>query len=66
MAPFERRWLSAREAGIYLGIHPQTVFDLCRRGLIPSIRIGGSRRIDLLKLNAFLEAQIERQARKRK
>jgi excisionase family DNA binding protein len=66
MAAFERRWLSAKEAGIYLGLHPQTVFDLCRRGVISSVRIGGSRRIDLRKLNEFLERQIDRQDRSKR
>ena len=63
--PFERRWVSAKEAGTYLGLHPQTVFDLCRRGVISRVRIGGSRRIDLRKLDVFLEGQIERQARRK-
>lgn len=64
--PFERRWVSAKEAGVYLSLHSQTLFALCRRGVIPSVRIGGSRRIDLRKLDAFLESQVERQARRKR
>ena len=58
---FERRWISAEEASIYLGgLHSQTVFDLCYRGILPSAKIGGSRRIDRRRLDEFMEAQVER------
>ena len=52
-----RRWISCREAGEYLGLSAKHVSELCLRGTIPSIKIGGSRRIDLKKLEAGLEKQ---------
>jgi excisionase family DNA binding protein len=54
----ERRWISCREAGEYLGLSAKHVDELCLRGEIPSLKIGGSRRIDLKALEAGLERQI--------
>jgi excisionase family DNA binding protein len=54
----ERRWLTCKEAGEYLGLKPKTVDDLCLRGEIPSVKIGGSRRVDLKALEAGLERQL--------
>jgi excisionase family DNA binding protein len=55
-----RRWISCREAGLYLGLSAKHVNDLCLRGVIPSVKVGGSRRIDLKKLEAGLEGQEKR------
>jgi len=55
-----RRWISCREAGEYLGLSAKHVNDLCLRGIIPSIKIGGSRRIDLKALEAGLEKREKR------
>jgi len=53
----ERRWLTVKEAGQYLNLSPKTISDFCLRGLIPSIKLGHSRRIDLKALEAKLERQ---------
>jgi excisionase family DNA binding protein len=55
--PFPRRWISPKEAGVYLSLHPQTIYQLIYEGKLPAARVGGSVRIDLTKLNAFLEGQ---------
>jgi len=55
-----RRWISCREAGLYLGLSAKHVSELCLRGVIPSIKIGGSRRVDLKSLEAGLERQEQR------
>lgn len=52
-----RRWISALECSEYLNLHIQTIFSLIYQGKIPSAKIGRSRRIDLTKLNGFLEGQ---------
>jgi excisionase family DNA binding protein len=57
--PIERRWLSIREAAAYLGVHPKTCYDWAARGLLPAARIGGTRRVDRLALDADLERQIQ-------
>jgi len=60
----EKRWLKISEAAAYLGIHPQTCYDLCARGELPSIRVGRSVRVDQRALDANLERQ--EQARRAK
>lgn len=57
---FPRRFISPKECGEYLGLHTQTIFSLIYQKKIPSVKIGRSRRIDLTKLNAFLEGQTRR------
>ena len=53
----ERRWVSCKIAGEILSLSAKHVNDLCLRGIIPSIKLGHSRRIDLRKLEAQLERQ---------
>ena len=50
-----RRWIDCREAALYLKLNAKHVSDLCLKGIIPSVKIGGSRRIDLKRLEAGLE-----------
>lgn len=64
--PFERRWISPAEAAEYLSLHQQTIFDLCYRGVLPSIKLAGSRRVDRRKLDEFMEKQLERAAKRRR
>ena len=61
----ERRWISCREAGEILSLSPKTVDDYCLRGLLPSIRIGHSRRIDRKALELGLEKQLADHGTKR-
>jgi excisionase family DNA binding protein len=58
--PFPRRWISPRETSEYLGLHLQTIFRLIYENKLPAARVGRSVRIDLTKLNAFLEGQTQR------
>jgi excisionase family DNA binding protein len=52
-----RRWLKISEAAAYLSVHSKTVYDWAARGLLPMARIGGTRRVDRLALDAGLERQ---------
>lgn len=54
----ERSWINCKEAAEYLGLKPKTVYDFCLSGKIPSVKIGGSRRVDLKALEAGLEKQL--------
>ena len=51
-----KRWISVRECAEYLGLHEQTISSLCNRGAIPSVKLAGSRRIDVRRLDELLEA----------
>jgi len=55
-----RRWLTIAEAASYLGIHGKTAYIWAARGVLPAARIGGTIRVDLLKLDEFLERQIQK------
>ena len=58
---FEKRWLTVRETGELYGLHPKTVFLLCRQRKIPHTRIPSARggrgqvRIDRLGFDKLLE-----------
>jgi len=59
----ERRWLSIAEASAAYGLHTKTLYELCRRQLVPHSRIPslrggrGQLRIDRVRLDEMLEAQ---------
>jgi hypothetical protein len=59
---FERRWLTIPEAAEFYGLHPKSLYVLCRQRLIPftrlpSLRGGrGQLRIDRKRLDEQLEA----------
>jgi hypothetical protein len=59
---FERRWLTIPEAAEAYGLHPKSLYVLCRNRLIPftrlpSLRGGrGQLRIDRKRLDEQLEA----------
>jgi len=59
----ERRWLTIPEASAAYGLHVKTLYELCRRQLVPHSRIPSLRggrgmvRIDARKFNEMLEAQ---------
>jgi len=55
----ELRWLRISEAAAYLSIHPKTAYDWAARGLLPTARIGGTRRVDRIALDAGLERQVQ-------
>ena len=64
--PISRRWVSCRECAEYLGLSAKHVSELCLRGEIPSVKIGGSRRIDLKAFEAGIEKQLaSREVRKK-
>lgn len=54
--------LSVKEAAALLGIGRSTLYRLIERGEIPSVHIGGSRRIPLSAAHEFVEALLERSA----
>jgi len=61
MSQTERRWISVREAAVIYSLHPKSVYQLCRRRLIPHTRIPSLRggrgqvRIDRPALDQMLE-----------
>jgi excisionase family DNA binding protein len=59
MNPPARRWISVSEAAAYLGLHPHGVRKMIYRGTIPAVHVGRSVRVDLKRLEAQLEAQLE-------
>jgi excisionase family DNA binding protein len=55
MPPFPKRWISPKEAGEYLSLSTAGVRRLMARGIIPSVKLGHSRRFDLRELEVKLE-----------
>jgi excisionase family DNA binding protein len=54
-----RRYLSVNETAGYIGLSACTVRRLIDKEELPAVRIGRNVRIDLKKLEAQLEAQLE-------
>ncbi len=52
-------FMTAQQVGELLQIHVKTVYDLAYRGVIPSIKVGGSRRFPRKQLLESLDAQAE-------
>ena len=46
--------LKVEEAAQLLSLSRKTIYDLIRRGELASLKIGGSRRIPLTELHAFI------------
>jgi excisionase family DNA binding protein len=57
------RWLSVKEAASRLGVHEITLYRLIARGQAPAAKLGRKVLIDWQKLEAELEAQINRRAK---
>lgn len=55
----EKRWISPREAALYLGVHLMTIYGWINAEKIPAARIGRLVRVDLRALDGILEAQAE-------
>jgi len=59
----ERRWLTIPEAAKLYSLHPKSLYQLCKKRLVPFTRIPslrggrGQLRIDAKKFNEQLEAQ---------
>jgi len=60
-----RRWLTIREAAAFLSVNPKTVSSWCLTHRLPAARIGGRGpwRVDRLKVEQALEAQINKDIR---
>lgn len=52
-----KRFITPREAGEYLTLNVKTVYSLAARGRLPVVRFGRQLRIDLAKLNDYIETQ---------
>ncbi|WP_447601034.1 helix-turn-helix domain-containing protein [Nitrospira sp. Nam80] len=57
----DKRLLSAREAGRYLGISHRTVWTWAQIGWLPAIHMGRRVLFDRLQLDAVIERQKEQQ-----
>ena len=53
-APASKLILKVEEAAHLLSLSRKTLYDLMRRGELASVKIGGSRRIPLTALHAFI------------
>lgn len=53
--PLPDRLLTYRQAGEFLGVTDRTVWAMVDRGELPSVRFGGSVRIDPVDLRAFID-----------
>lgn len=47
--------LTVKQLARYLGVHEQTVYDMARKGELPSIRIGRSWRFDVEAVRTALD-----------
>jgi excisionase family DNA binding protein len=56
----ERRWLSIKETAEKLGLHPISAYKMAGRGELPVAKIGRKLLVDWQKLEAELEAQIDK------
>jgi len=52
----ERRWITPRECALYLAIHLKTVYAKIAKGEIPAAKIGGTLRVDRVRLDKFMES----------
>ena len=57
-----RLLLRPAEVGETLGVSRSRAYELINRGVIPSIRIGGSLRVPHDALRAWIETQVAQQA----
>jgi excisionase family DNA binding protein len=51
----EKRLLNVKEAALYIGSTPGTMYQRVHDGSIPFVKIGRSVRFDKLDLDAFIE-----------
>ena len=56
---FIRAYMDSATVAEYLSVHPMTISKWVRAGIIPSVKIGGSRRIPKDRLDAFLEGKMK-------
>ena len=55
---FDRPYLRASEAAVFLGIGRGKMYDLIHKGEIPSVMIGGSIRVPADRLRAIIESRM--------
>ena len=56
----DRRWLTAKEASEYLGLHLKTIYRLTTQRKIPFTKVPGiGIRVDIKELNALMERREE-------
>jgi excisionase family DNA binding protein len=59
-----RRFLTIEQTAELLGMKEKTIYSLCARGQLPSVKIGHSIRIPLADLEAEIAEQIKEQAKR--
>ena len=52
----EKRLLSIDETASLLGVTPHRAYALCRDGILPNVRLGRQVKIDVHRLERFLQA----------
>ena len=60
MPPFQRRWISPKQAAEYLDLSPAAIYRLASQKKLPAAQVGHSLRIDLIALDEQLEGQAAR------
>ncbi|WP_062322625.1 helix-turn-helix domain-containing protein [Halolactibacillus sp. JCM 19043] len=53
--------LTSDEVANYLGVHKNTIYNLCKSGELPSFKIGNNRRIRTEKLREYIKSQEDKQ-----
>lgn len=54
----EPRLLKADEAAKYLNFHEETVYEMARRGMIPTVKVGRAVRFDRIELDKWVDKKI--------
>jgi len=52
-----KRFLTPRETSEYLTLNLKTIYSLAARGLLPVVRFGRQLRVDLTRLNQYIDTQ---------
>lgn len=50
-------YMSIKEVADFLGLHPNTIYRLCKQGDIPSIKFGTTIRINKEDLRSYLDTK---------
>lgn len=54
----EHRLLKVDEAATYLNFHPETLYELARKGVVPAVKQGRAIRFDRVELDRWIDKKI--------
>lgn len=55
----QSRLLTAEEVSRYLNLHPQTVYFMARRGILPVLKVGRAVRFDKVEIDLWIKRKID-------